>query len=503
MSEINYPGYNKLLKKWNYSQDVYDGSAFDYYDGETVDSNSRDAKTYFPQKTQRESTGAYKERLKLLDPATYYATGVDSLVGTGFSAEGKAERKWTDEEGNGLGDPDKIGTDAYNFTRNADGNGMNWETIPKKAAIKLTMKHTVYCLVEGIKRQLDEDGNEIKTKGSAIGGPTVSLLDPECVTNKIYENGKLIACRVKEHRDERTSLDDTSNMVDCYVDYTLSGWKRWKKDGDNKEELGSGEYAYYSTSEKNKGDLILPIFEVSLPLDRMVGYIWAKKCIAIANFESQLDHAHRNVSFQILKIVSKHDQYEKIIESMKTGMNSIRQEPEASGSHEFLGPNADFFEASGERLKDKIKNFFYNMFKDYGDASKERTATEMRLESQSGIEAFLILLFGAVDELENQALFRVSQILLPEQPQLWGNAYVKRSNDFSPIDESALAESLANRYVTGLVTVPTDVQTLSGVLKKIFDADSIPYKDDEVTTIAETFLNNKSQERDLLSEMGV
>ena len=126
------------------------------------------------------------------------------------------------------------------------------------------------------------------------------------------------------------------------------------------------------------------------------------------------------------------------------------------------------------------------MFEDYGDAAKEKTATEIKLDSQTGIDSFLTYLAGALDEFENNALYRYSQAELPDQPQYWGDARVSRPLDFTPVDVDAIAEKLSNRYVTGMNTVPTDSETMTNILAEIFKSDGINAPDQSVlNTLAE------------------
>ena len=144
------------------------------------------------------------------------------------------------------------------------------------------------------------------------------------------------------------------------------------------------------------------------------------------------------------------------------------------------------------------------MFKDYGNAAQDKTATEIRLESQTGIESFLTYLATALDEFENNALFRYSQAELPDQPQYWGDAKVRRPLDFTPVDVDAIAEKLSNRYITGMNTVPTDSQTMASILSEIFKSDGINAPDRSVlNTLAEQYINSKTQERDLTKELGL
>ena len=484
MSEAQtYPGYTKKAYRWKYSQEVYDGSAFDYQEGDT------NADKYFPKKEQRESKEAHEERLSLIDPPLYYATGVDSLVGTMFVADSGNQDTW-----GGMGDPAEPDSLAYQFINDANGNGLNWSFIGKQAAIKLAIKHTVFALVEGIPENAE---------GNPIGGPTAHIIEPESVINKVYDQGRLVACRVKEDRVLSKSLDDIPKSQTCFVDYTLDGWNRWYYNEKGEKvpfaDASAREYTYWRTTEKR--DKILPIFEVSLPLDRPVGYTWAKKCIAIANMESALEFAYRNTSFAVFQPVASEEQWEKIKKDLDKGYNAFRSDPEASRDHTFLAPPSNHFDSYKGYLKEKIKNFFYNMFKDYGDAAKEQTATQARLESQSGIDAFLILLAGQTDEIENGILWRIEQCHFPNSPQNWGTARVERSNDFSPVDVDAVAENLASRYITGMNVVPAPVNIVAQALTSIYEASgfSVP---DNVDEVALKFVNEREQERDMMSQAG-
>ena len=488
MSKVQtYPGYVLKNYRWNYAQEVYDGSAFEF-------ENENNAKNYFPKKEQRENTLAYNERLKMIDPAIYYPTGIDSLVGTMFVSDSGDSQTW-EKDGKGLGDPSDPDSLAYQFINDCNGNGLNWGFVGKQGSIKLAMKHTIYALVEGI----PED-----SEGNAIGGPTAHLIDPESVINKIYEKGRMIACRVKEDRNSATTLDDIPEVKTCYVDYTLEGWNRWYYgEGGEKipfEGASGGEYTYWRT--KDQKERILPIFEVSLPLDRPVGYLWAKKCISIANKESELEFAYRNSSFAIFQPVASDTQWQAIKEDLKKGYNAFPSDPEASRGHAFIAPPSDHFDSYRGYIKEKIKNFFYNMFKDYGDAAKEATATQIRLESQSGIEAFLILLAGQTDELENGILWRVEQCHFPDSPENWGIARVERSNDFSPIDLDLVASNLANRYVSGSASVPANAEIIEQVLTKIYEADGLDVPEN-LTEIAKSFIDKNTQEKGLFDEFGV
>lgn len=485
----------KKSARWRYAQDVYTGEAFDYYESdESVNVDSQRARLYFPKKESRESAEAYSERLKLLDPNVDFATGIDSLNGVLFSSESKSSRTWFDENG-GLGDPSDMDSISREFMQDADGNGTNYNLIVKRAGIKLCIKHTIGVLVEGIPRS---------ESGDAIGGASVKLIEPESIVRKVLENGRLIAVRIQEERADYQSLDDKAETYTCYIDYTLEGWKRWRYVGEVKETIDEGTYSYYRTSDQRNSDRILPFFEVTMPIERMVGWIWAKKCISLSNLISALDFAYRNTSFALFVGSMSETQWNGFLQKLAKGANALRLDPESKNKHEFIAPPSDHFDSMKEYIIQKRKDFFYGMFKDYGDVAKEATATQVRLESQSGIEAFLVLLASALDEMENQILWRVSQVYLPNSPNEWGIAHVERSTDFSPVDIEAMAEQLAERYFTGLSTVPANANVLQGVLAKIFKSDGLSQvTEEDLEEIASNYANAKAQERDVDSVAGV
>ena len=495
-----YNGYELQRAKWRYSQQVYDGSAFEYGEGLNDGSNGSEilnsAQYYIPKKEQRESDEQYKERLKLIDPATYFATGADSLVGTVSTSESEDIRTFTDDKGRGLGDPTDPSSLAYQFINDSNGNGLNWEFVPKEAGIKLVIKHNVYVLVEGVSRNSEDE---------QIGGSKVHIIDPEAVINKLYKNGSLVAVRVKEIRDVRTSMDSKESNVECFIDYELDGWKRWRYDenggkipvGDNPE----GTYSYWRTRERK--EKILPIFEVRLPLDRPVGYIWAKKCLAIANLESALDHAYRNTSFAFFSPAMSKTQYDEFKENYKKGFNSARVDPESKQAHSFIAPPSGHFDSMKAYIEQKIKNFFYNMFKDYGDVAKERTAAEIRLESQTGIEAFLVLLAGQLDEMENQVFWRLEQANFPDSPENWGIAKVHRSNDFNSVNVDEVLNNLQARYL-GSRSIPLTKNGWVEFLSKAYLLSDITVPNrDELEVLADSLIAGNTQERSLLEEFGV
>lgn len=485
-SQYRHPEYQTNAKKWEYARRVYDGTA---YDPENI-------AAFLPRKVQREPQQAYEERQKLLDPQMNFATGIESLAGVMFDSEQDADSVWQDpDKAIGLGDPSDKDSVAYRITRNADGKGTDWEFVPKRAAIKLSMYQRLWGLVDG--RPKDEEGN-------STGDAKVLIIDPQAVVNWYEEDGRLTWVLVEEYRDTRTSYKDSPELNKVYCEYLPEGWRRFSVDEKGNETVhGSGTYQYFGTDGRSQR--ILPIFSTSIPLPRNPGYLWARKSNAIQNFESRLDFAHMTITFALLQVAIRSANLEEFKKHFKEGMNFLSIDPESSRDHKFLDQNSSFFEASEKRLEKKIKDFYHNMFKDFGDAAKERTAREITMESKTGIEAYLTLLVGAVDEFENQAKWRLSQVYFPNNPDVWGDAYTKRTADFSPKDIDVVLDKLAQRYI-GNRPIPLPANGLVEVIKRITSEDGINLGDaseDELTRIAQQIIDQRAVERDLSSAFGL
>jgi len=490
-SSYRHPEWKANHEKWVYAQKVYDGTA---YDRKKFDTN--EIQQFIPKKVQRESAEAYLERLQLLDPQMHFPTGIDSLVGVMFDAEKEADRKWQGEGIEGLGDPDDTGSIAYRLSRNADGDNTNWDFIPKQVAIKFSLKQTMWGLVDG--RPKDE-------AGESVGDARFKVIDPECVINWYEQNGRLTWVLVKERIDMRDSYKDDPDLGTAFVEYLPDGWRRFRiDDKGNEHDLGSGSYSFFSSVEKKNH--ILPIFRSQIPLPRNPGYLWAKKANAIQNFESRLDFAHMTITFALLQVATgDQDDFMSFLQDFKKGMNVLNIDPNSSRDHKFLQQDSSFFDASEARLGKKIKDFYKNMFKDYGDAAAQRTAQEIRLESKSGIEAYLSLLVGAIDEFENEALWRISQVYFPKQTKVWGDAHVERTADFAPDNIDKVLSGLQNRYLGGK-PVPLPPEGLAQVIKRIAMEDNIDLSavsDEQIMSLAQQISINEMQFNQLQGQMGL
>lgn len=474
-----HPDYQDEQQKWVDSWRHYTGTYATDHIAE-----------YLHRKEQRETTEAYEERQKISDPVIHFPTAVDGLNGILFAKDEDTERDWGE-----LGDPEEPDSFAYTLKRDADGNDTNWNPLMKQVGIRLTVMHKMWGLVEGVKTEDDEDGNTLRT----LQEGSVKLINPQDVVNWYPDTGNPRQVLVKEDYDSRTSIRDTEadQEQDVYVLYELDGWTRFKvetyedKNGDTQSKeviLGQGQYEYWADTDKSMR--ILPIFPVEIPMPRHVGHLLAKKQEHIYNKKSRRDFAIMNMSFSLLRMVADKDQYNDLLNNIEKGFNIVRQDPEAQGEHGYMSPDSSYLTEFGNILEKDKEDFYDAAFKQYGDAAKQATATEIRLESRSGIEAFLTLLVSSVDEFEEAALWRLMQVY-HDNPSAWGSASIKRSRNFQPEDISEMKKKLTERYV-GEDSIPVDSETKAGVIKRILELDNIEADEETVERIKDVLDNSLS-----------
>lgn len=447
--------------------------------------------TYLHRKEQRETTEAYQERKKLADPVLHFPTAVDGLNGILFAKDSDTERDWGE-----LGDPEDPDSIAYTLKRNADGNGTDWNPLMKQVGIRLTVMHKIWGLVEGVQTETDENGNTVRT----IEEAKVKVLNPQSVVNWYPDTGNPRQVLVKEQADTRAGIRDTEgeHQSEVYVLYELDGWTRFRveeyedKNGEMQTreiQLGGDSYEYYA--DTNKSMRILPIFPVEIPMPRHVGHFLAKKQEHIFNKKSRRDSAAMNLSFSILQVTADDDQYKDLLNNLDKGYNILRLDPEASNPHQYLSPESGYLKDYGQVLEKDKEDFYDAAFKQYGDAAKQATATEIRLESRSGIEAFLTLLVSSVDEFEEGCMWRLMQVY-HDNPSAWGTASVKRSRSFQPRDITDAIDKMTKRYF-GENSIPLDSETKLSLIEQIFEDDNIAL-DEEARERIKEVLDNRIDE---------
>jgi hypothetical protein len=464
-TEYTHPHWNRNYYRWIYSHDQYTG---DYAEHDKI-------KRYLQKKSRSETDEMYDERCKTSDIRLDFATAIDGLNGIMFAKEKDTARSF-----GLLGDVDEVGSIAHRLNDNADGEGTNWNAVFKGASIKASIYNEVWCLVEGIGAK-EEDAK-------------VHIIEPQYVVNYYPSVGKMEKVLVKEVRDARDSLESEPRETDVFIEYSIDGWRRYKAGA----IIESGTYEYWATGEKK--ERILPIFRTKLPMPRDVGYLLARRQNALFNMFSARDNAIRDMAFAFLGIVADENQFDDVIEKWKeSGMRVLRTEPGTS-NHYFFSPDAGYLSEFNNILQKSVEDFYINAFKEYGNAASQKTATEVRLESRTGIEAFLALLVGAVDDIENNALWRLEQIYFPDSPNQWGEANAVRSRNFQPEDVQKGIEDMARRYFGG--NIPAPKKALVNVLWQILRKDNIDIEGITDEDVEEALGMNEPDE-EIVDETGV
>lgn len=427
--EFLHPEYKRSYFKW------FEAGA--HYTGELLEEHN--IEHFLVRKTSAESWDAYRERKRLSDYSTHFATAVDSLAGMLFQVESNAKRFTGTNAEPGLGDQAEKDTSMHRLWRNIDGLGTNWITFFKELAIELIYAHTAWVTVDTL------SGGE----GVARVWPAIS------VTNWIWKDGVLAEVMVEEIQDERETIEDEPQFTQRWVVYKLEGWERWRKEeGDNREPkpvlVDSGAYSF----KDEMGRSVLPIFPVNLPMKRHVGWMMARKANVIFNKESERDHLLRAANFPFLLLVMADKQFRQTLNRIRQGIRAIQVDPAHGHNHSFIAPGSESAQIATEVLIRKVEEFYVTFFQSYGDSARERTATEARQDVSAGVGAFLQLLKTAVDEAENRTMQLLAQIEFPSDERRWFVNHVERSEDFLPLNVAAEIEKIKERYFGADKIVP-------------------------------------------------
>lgn len=421
--------------KWQYVADHLDGT---YVDDEKIE-------TYLHRRKQGESDEAYAERRNIVDPSMHFARAVLTLAGMAWAADPQKEmRRWGAEEGAGLGDPEVEGTIMYDLWRDADGQGTNWESVHKGATVDLIGYRRLWGLVE-------------RAPG---GSARIRTLPPQAVLRVIYDGARLVSVKVETEVETAGSQEDAPRAEKRFLIFGLEGVEEYRYSDKKESELvaarsygGEAQAGFRFTGRD--GLPILPIFPVEVPLRSEVGYVMARKENALFNQENTLDFLLWVACFPKFfadvqnPVDGAFDEtlWNELKQAMKKGDNLL-----PGKGHRFDAPPTAPAQIKQAVLQDKVVGFYRTFFQQYADAAAEKTATEIRQDFRASIEAYLTLLVGALDELENGFLWRIEQIEAPGAR--WGGgdpgqAFVERSTDFQPVDLDARIEQLAARALPG------------------------------------------------------
>lgn len=450
--EYEHPQYSKLKNQWEYAMDHYEAQVL----------HTEKLEFYLRQRSQNESNQSYQERAALADYTNHFATLVDSIVGMAMAVEANANRVFGTDKQPSLGDSTDLNTPIGKLYQRCNNDGDSYETVHRILGTILTVQHRSWGLVDA--------GADDETQ--------LRYLDPRCVTNwYVNPQTKLLeSVLMKEESDIRADIKQDPKDKACaprYVLFELTGWSRWRltKKGDPVKE-GAGVYKYESFDRTP----VLPIFPCRLPLRRMVGWYLAKKCNAIYNAESGRDHLIRTANFPRLNIWGPKEHFDKIEKDLAKGMNMLHNLPMQQHPHDFIAPQTANATIATEVLKRKVEEFYITGFREYSDAAIQKTATEVRQDLATGVGAFLQLFKSAMDDAENNALWRIAQREFPDAPAKWFVPRVRRSDDFNPMNPETIITQLVNRAwgTQQAKSVPLDADALFAAAKEVALHQGLP-----------------------------
>lgn len=453
--EYEHPEYAKLKNMWEY--------AMDHYSAEVL--RTLKLQQYLRQKSQGESDQSFQERAALADYTNHFATLVDSIVGMAMAVEANANRIFGTDKNPSLGSPDDLTTPIGKLYQRCNADGDGYETVHRILGTTLTVQHRSWGLVDA--------GADDETQ--------LRYLDPRCVTNWYIDpkTQLLSAVLMKEESDERPDIKADPNGKDAkanatrYVLFELTGWSRWRATAKGTpQKVGEGTYKYESFDRTP----VLPIFPCRLPLRRMVGWLLAKKCNAIYNAESARDNLLRVANFPKLNIWGPPEHFDKIEADLVRGINLLHNIPEQKEAHGFIAPETANAAVATDVLKRKVEEFYITGFREYSDAAIQKTATEVRQDLATGVGAFLQLFKSAMDDAENNALWRIAQREFPNEPAKWFVPRVRRSDDFNPMNPETIITQLVSRAwgTQQAKSVPLDADALFAAAKEVALHQGLP-----------------------------
>lgn len=453
--DFEHPHVKAMRDRWTF--------ALDHYTGELLLTSL--ITQYLVRRLSGEPLQSYQERQRIADYQNHYGAVVDSLAGMLFANEEATTRVWAKEGAPGLGDEQDPKSVAGQLMRDADGRGLGWTTLHKRLVTRLLTLQELWGLVT-----------------SPGGHPRLTYLDPTQVVDWVEDHeGRLTMVKLKESVLDRANLQTAPKPMDRWTVYELDGWKRYRKtEQGGVEQLGGDENVGTYQFQDAAGVPQLPIFRVQLPLARYVGWTLAKSASNIFNLTSGRDFQLWTASFAKLKLAAGNTLYDKIVADLEQGANILQDDPQYPKTHDYIAPPVEPVSIANAVIDKKVVDFYITAFREYGDAARERTATEARQDVAAGVGALLQLLKSAVDDAENAALWRIEQTQFPEMPARWFVARTERSDEFLPVDVNAVIDRLTTRYFGKDVPVPIGRAGRLSVARQIANYEGIEVADHEL-----------------------
>lgn len=379
-TQFEHPEYKKMLPKWQLVQQAYTGE---------------DLGTWLVMNRLGEAESSFAERKQLATFLPYTASVVDALVGVAFADEHEVERSWGP-----LGDPTAAGSHAYELSRDADGQGTNYDTFLRQATIDLLLYERTYVFVD-----MDE----------VTGLPRLRRIPATAVPNWI--GSPTTEAIIKEEADTRRSLMDEPRTAEQYLYVNPAGWARYQKGKEGEPVLiEEGNYSDHRQWMDRHGRPTAPLIRIDLPWKRYVAYTLAAVHKAIYNQQSDADHRLRNSSYAKLVLALDDDAYEAQRKELAKGSNLLQLPPDNTAKHEYISPSTDAIDVAREGLKDKVQTFYATAFNLLNlEGQVQKTATEIVAERSTGLQAALSMISASIEDLDSACLYMMAQALTEDR----------------------------------------------------------------------------------------
>ncbi len=416
---------------------------------------------YLPRRPG-ENVENYIDRLKTSDYTNHFVRVVNAYVGMMSAVSDKTSRTWQlDERDRGLKNHPSRGDVASNLKMDADGKGTSWNEKFEDFLIQLLKFDKAYILVEG----LPESGD---------GEAKVKFIDPRKVVNKKYTGGRLTEVLVQDKRVIEPSLKAKRKEQIEYIHYTTEGFKRYRKQDDEVVEVVDdngnpveAEYDFYNGSEKNEDTRTVPIVEMEL--DNNIGSTLAVKSNRIFQKQSERDHKQRMMSAQLLSLDVEDEGFEEARRTLTRGGRTLQ------GQGEFINPSSEPVSSYNKTIREKESDLYKTFFLDNYDSAAQKSATEIRQDFRSGLEAILNVFKNELDRAEHKVMSFIEQIYFQNSPSLWGQATVQRPSEFEPTNKEAQAKKLRSIFFD-MPEISLPPVTKAKIVAQILDLMNIDYE---------------------------
>lgn len=407
---------------------------------------------HLTRKEQGEAEEAYKARQKIASYIPHYTRAVLALAGMIIQNEDDMIREWWGDST--LGAPDTDGSAMASLWRDVDGRGTDWSVRKTQALVDLTGYQHEWTLVEGVQRFGE-------SMADTAGFGRVRLLNPLSVYDWVRDRtGRLTEVKVKSVVDERDTVVDTDpEPKKQYHVFDLEGVSTFQEREGNVVRTERNEYGPNGFQYQGRdGRPVLPIYRTTVPVRSPVGYMMAEFAEWLFNFRNVRNfHLWSSALARMWTDATDdndrfdEDTYETFIDLLKDGSSFF---PKEIG---YAAPPMEGAQARNDTLEEETDNFYSVFFQSFGDVARERTATEINQQVAQSVGAYLTLQTQAIDEWENDALWRIAQVNAPDAgPELWRQASVDRSTDFSHVDVQGQIQSLAENAFEDKVPLGTE-----------------------------------------------